>query len=66
MLTENQYYNKFVYDIDFFAQKNIVLDSILGHGNTLINMHKVYPGAHFVEFYFSGTEKVYWNGLEKP
>ncbi len=66
-LTVRQYFAKFVYDVDFLNAEKTSLDSIIGRGNSLINLPKVYPNAVFTESHFSGFDKKYdgmdWRSL---
>ena len=55
-LTLKDYLDGFVLDRDFVQAPAIAVDSIMGHGNTLLNMKEAYPEARFVEYYFPGTE----------
>lgn len=61
------YYNRFVYDQDFLNPEMIGINSIIGFGNTLVNIGDAYPGASFVEFHFSGFDPQYdgmdWRSL---
>jgi hypothetical protein len=50
------YLRRFVLDEDFKNAPAISVDSVMGRGNTLLNMKEVYPEARFVEYYFPGTE----------
>jgi hypothetical protein len=53
------YFNRFVYDKDFMAAPKRSLNKILGGGNSLNNLTKIYPGCDFMEFYFPGTDPKY-------
>ena len=53
------YFNRFVYDKDFMAAPKRSLNKILGGGNSLNNLNKIYPGCDFMEFYFPGTNPKY-------
>lgn len=61
------YFNKFVYEVDFLNAEQISVNEVLGKGNSLINIHQVYPGTDFTESYFSGFEEKYggmdWRSL---
>jgi hypothetical protein len=61
------YYNRFVYDQDFLNPEMIGINSIIGFGNTLVNIGDAYPGASFLEFHFSGFAPQYegmdWRSL---
>lgn len=66
-LAFNDYYNRFIYDVDFANPHMIGNNAIIGKGNTLINIQEVYSNAEFVEFHFSGFESQYegmdWRSL---
>lgn len=55
-LTFQGYYQKFVYNADFAQAPVVVYNQIAGRGNTLINLHEVYPQAQFVEYHFPGID----------
>ncbi len=52
----DDYYNRFIYDQDFVNPHMIGNNTIIGTGNTLVNISQVYPGASFVEFHFTGFD----------
>ena len=62
-----EYYDRFIYDAEFANPELIGNDTIIGTGNTLINLDDVYPDASFVEFHFSGFDPQYdgmdWRSL---
>lgn len=62
-MTFRDYFQKFVYDVDFASPHMIGNNVIIGKGNTLENIHDVYPNATFVEFHFTGLDKQY-NGMD--
>ncbi|WP_096199831.1 hypothetical protein [Bacillus sp. FJAT-45350] len=61
------YYERFVYDVDFANPEEKAVNERLGHGNTLDNTDEVYPNATVVEYHFSGFEEQYdgmdWRSL---
>jgi hypothetical protein len=62
-----QYYDRFVYDVDF-AQPDVVgFDATIGQGNTINNIAIVYPIAVTVEYHFEGFDPQYagmdWRSL---
>lgn len=59
LLNLADYFNRFVYDKDFMAAPKRSLNKILGGGNSLNNLNKIYPGCDFMEFYFPGTDPKY-------
>ncbi|GGG81557.1 hypothetical protein [Paenibacillus radicis (ex Gao et al. 2016)] len=66
-LTYGRYYDKFVYDQDFAAAEKVSTDSIVGKGNSLLNISEVFPGSTTVEYHFSGFDPQYegmdWESL---
>jgi hypothetical protein len=62
-----EYYDRFIYDQEFANPELIGNNTIIGTGNTLINLDDVYPDASFVEFHFSGFDPQYdgmdWRSL---
>ena len=66
-LTFRQYYDRFVYDVDF-AQPDVVgFNETVGHGNTINNIATVYPLGVPVEYHFDGFDPQYqgmdWRSL---
>jgi len=66
-LTFGDYYEQYVYDVDF-AQPDVVgFDVTIGLGNTIDNIAEVYPGASMVEYHFEGFDPQYagfdWRSL---
>jgi hypothetical protein len=61
------YYDRFIYDADFANPEILGNNTIVGSGNTLININDVYPDGIFVEFHFSGFDPQYegmdWRSL---
>lgn len=66
-LTLYDYYNAFIYDVDFAMPESITYNASLASGNMINNMATSYPTADYVEFYFSGFNPTYdgmdWRGL---
>jgi len=62
-----EYYDDFVYDVDFANPHLIGNNMNIGSGNTINNISEAYPDASFVEFYFKGFEQQYqgmdWKSL---
>ncbi|SMP65786.1 hypothetical protein [Anoxynatronum buryatiense] len=54
-----QYYDRFIYDQHFASPHLIGNNTIVGTGNSLINLSEVYPAAEFVEFHFTGFDPDY-------
>lgn len=67
-LTANEYFQKFVYDVDFINAPNISLNKTLSHGNSLNNLDAVYKNCVYTELYFPGFDKKYggmdWRSLK--
>ncbi len=66
-LTPIEYYNKFIYDVDFVNPEEISYNRIIGKGNTTNNQFEAYPSSIIVEYYFSGFDLKYkgmdWKSL---
>jgi hypothetical protein len=65
--TFRQYYERFIYDVDF-AQPDVVgFNQTVGQGNTINNIASVYPSAQVVEYHFEGFDPQYagldWRSL---
>lgn len=52
----SEYFDRFVYNENFQDSAQISQNEVLGTGNTMSNLDKIYPGCDFTEFYFKGTE----------
>lgn len=65
--TFSDYYDRFIYDVDFADPHMIGNNFVIGAGNTLINLEQAYPDGSFVEFYFTGFNPDYvgmdWRSL---
>jgi hypothetical protein len=53
-MTIRQYFDRFVYDVDFANAEEVGYDREIGRGNTINNAVEVYPQSTIVEFHFSG------------
>lgn len=66
-LTFEQYYKKFVYDVNFLEAPQIVFNEVLKRGNSINNVKDAYPKAVFMEYYYSGFDKKFagmdWRSL---
>jgi len=66
-LTPAEYYNKFIYDVDFINAPEISYNRIIGKGSTINNAFEVYPNTIIVEYHFSGFDPKYegmdWRSL---
>jgi hypothetical protein len=62
----NEYYQRFVYDVDFARPQIIAFGLPVGKGNTINNIAEFYPGA-ILEFHFPGFDPQYsgmdWRSL---
>ena len=66
-LTFDQYFERFVYDVDFARPDVIGFDETVGQGNTINNIAEVHPEAAVVEYHFEGFDPQYagmdWRSL---
>ena len=66
-LTFREYYDHFIYDVDFARPDVIGFDQIVGQGNSMNNIATVYPNAVTVEYHFEGFDPQYagmdWRSL---
>jgi hypothetical protein len=66
-LTFADYYDKYVYDVDFAQPDAIGFGLIIGQGNTINNLAEVYPDGFVVEYHFEGFDPQYagfdWRSL---
>lgn len=56
-LSFSQYWGGYVNVRDWANAPKSGYDTLIGQGNTLINLTDVYPNTHFVEYHFPGHEK---------
>lgn len=65
--TFRQYYDRFIYDVDFARPDVAGFNQTVGQGNTPNNIASVYPGAQTVEYHFEGFDAQYagldWRSL---
>lgn len=59
LLTVKQYFNRYVYDVDFLKAPSRHFDQYIPHGTVIDNAQDFYPGASTVEYFFDGFEKKY-------
>jgi hypothetical protein len=68
IFTIDEYFKKFVYDVDFLNAPHINLNKTVSAGNSLNNIDSVYKNCVYVEFYFPGFDKKYegvdWRSLK--
>ncbi len=62
-LTIPEYFEKFVYDVDFLKADSISINQYHSQGTDLNNIDEIYPEPTTVEFFFPGFEKKY-EGLD--
>lgn len=66
-LTIKEYFDKFVYDVNFLKAPKLTLNQIIAQGNSINNMKEIYPEANYTESYFPGFKKEYegmdWRAL---
>lgn len=66
-LTLSNYYNEFIYPVDYLNAEQIGYNEIIGKGNMITNQFEVYEDAIAVEYYFSGFKEEYggvdWKSL---
>ena len=55
-LNFSEYFERFVYDKDYQSPHIIGINSLIGTGNTLVNIATAYSDASFVEFHFTGFD----------
>jgi outer membrane murein-binding lipoprotein Lpp len=66
--TFSDYYDEFIYDVDFVNANTIGNNTIIGtSGNMVNNLNQAYPNESFVEFHFAGFDAQYagmdWKSL---
>jgi hypothetical protein len=59
MFTIDEYFKKYVYDVDFLKAKIKSINNFHSRGTDLNNIEDVYPDCDIVEFYFPGFEEKY-------
>jgi hypothetical protein len=66
-LTFQEYYARFVYDVDFAQPEVVGFDQVVGQGNTINNIAMVWPNGVTVEYHFEGFDPEYggmdWRSL---
>lgn len=66
-MTFSEYYNRFIYDVDFAHAEMIGFNEIIGTGNAINNIHDFYPQGVFVEYHFPEIDPQYggmdWRSL---
>lgn len=59
-LTIPEYFKKFVYNTDFLNAEKTSVNKMIGSGNSLNNLEKIYPDAIFTESYDPGKHEMAW------
>lgn len=54
--TTRQYYDRFIYDVDFARPDVVGFNETIGMGNTINNIAEVYPQAVTIEYHFEGFD----------
>ena len=66
-LTFQEYYERFVYDVDFARPDIVGFNETIGQGNSINNIAEVYPIALTIEYHFEGFDPDYagmdWRSL---
>ncbi|MBZ2174434.1 hypothetical protein K8M07_04150 [Schnuerera sp. xch1] len=66
-LNFTNYYDRFIYDVDFADPNMLGNNVVIGSGNTINNIEEAYPDGDFIEFHFKGIEPQYkgmdWRSL---
>lgn len=66
-MVPSDYYNKFIYDVDFSSAPEVSYNRIIGQGNIINNISESYPGSIVVEYHFAGFDPQYegmdWRSL---
>ncbi len=67
IMTFSEYFDRFIYDIDFANAQMIGNNYSIGKGNSQNNISEAYPDAYYIEFHFPGFESEYegmdWRSL---
>lgn len=66
-LTAKEYFDRYVYDVDFLEPETFSVNESIASGNSINNQEEIYPGTQFTESHFSGFEEKYsgmdWRAL---
>jgi outer membrane murein-binding lipoprotein Lpp len=67
IMTFSEYFDRFIYDVDFANAQMIGNNYSIGKGNSQNNISEAYPDAYYIEFHFPGFEPEYegmdWRSL---
>lgn len=62
-----EYYDQFIYNVDFANPQIVGYNVAIGQGNSIDNLTEYYPNAEFVEYHFKGFDPQYegmdWQSL---
>lgn len=66
-LNLNEFFDKFVYDVDFLNAEEVNINKSVASGNSIDNIASVFPKSDYVENYFPGFNEDYagmdWRAL---
>ncbi|NLL71870.1 MAG: hypothetical protein GX238_12170 [Epulopiscium sp.] len=66
-LTLQEYYEQFIYDVDFVNPQMIGNNTVIGKGTTVNNIAEAYPDGVFIEYHFDHIDPQYagidWRSL---
>ena len=62
-LTIPEYFKKYVYNADFLNAEKTAVNKMIGSGNSINNLEKIYPNALFTESYDHGKQEMAWSAL---
>ncbi len=64
-MTVEEYFERFVMDVDFTQSRDYSIDEVYRSGNALENVKEVFPNARFVDFYIPGEDMdINWRSLK--
>lgn len=61
--TISEYFDEFVYPIDYLSKAEVIVNDFKGSGNSINNLTTAFPNLDFVENYFPGENEEY-GGLD--
>lgn len=53
-MTYKEYFNRFVYDVDFLNKSEVSVNTFVQRGNTTNNIKEAYPNCSYVEYFVVG------------
>jgi len=63
-MTTQEYFERFVYDLDFFNAPEVNENQEIMRGNMINNARDVYTNADIIEFYIPGIDPQY-DGMDR-